>query len=293
MNLNRNGIIGTTAFHLAILIILIFFGFSFPDPPPEEEGILVNFGTDETGFGPVEPAGDPVQGGNDPVQVEDQGEDILPVTESVPATTPPTAASNPVEEAQDFEESPVKENKPTPEKIRRAEQERQRQAELERQRQAELEKQRQEEERRRQAARLQQMGESAFGNKGTGNTEGSEGITQGSGNQGSIAGDPNSDNYQQGGGLGNGISYGLGDRKVRGTLPEPLLTGCVVSSRIEIQVRIDVDSEGNIVGDPSVMNATYQDQCIYDAVLRAARSAKFSKSDNFRQRGWIKYIIEP
>jgi hypothetical protein len=30
---------------------------TFPDPPPEEEGILVNFGTDDTGFGHFEPMG--------------------------------------------------------------------------------------------------------------------------------------------------------------------------------------------------------------------------------------------
>ena len=46
MNLDRNGLIGTVIFHMIIAFLLIFFGFSYPDPPPEEEGVLVNFGTD-------------------------------------------------------------------------------------------------------------------------------------------------------------------------------------------------------------------------------------------------------
>ena len=62
MELDRRGLIWSTVFHGIILFFLIFFGFSYPDPPPEDEGILVNFGTSETGLGTVEPAGDEFQG---------------------------------------------------------------------------------------------------------------------------------------------------------------------------------------------------------------------------------------
>ncbi len=51
MNLDRNGLIGTTVIHVLVALLLIFFGFSYPDPPPEEEGIVVNFGTEATGLG--------------------------------------------------------------------------------------------------------------------------------------------------------------------------------------------------------------------------------------------------
>ena len=144
MDLNRNGIIGTTIFHALVAILLIFFGFSYPDPPPEEEGILVNFGTDFTGYGDIEPAGDDTQGGKQEAVVEKVSEEPVPeVEETIPASPPPTEQKVIEEQVQDFEESPVKENKPTPEEIRQqkieAEKERQKQLELEKQRQAEHE----------------------------------------------------------------------------------------------------------------------------------------------------------
>ena len=282
MNLNTNGIIGTTVFHLIIIFILIFFGFSYPDPPPEEEGILVNFGTDDTGLGDLEPSGgqgeeETVSEPADPIQ-----EEVM--EESIPQ--PQTEQANVQEDVQDYEESPVVENKPTPEEIR--------QQELERQRQEELRRQREEEEKKRQQAeKLKKMGETAFGNRGAGTESGSEGVEGGEGNQGTSTGTPGADNYGEGGGLGDG-NYGLGNRKARGQLPKPIVDGCVVTNRIVVRVQIDVDSEGNVVGTPRVLEATYQDDCIYEAVIKAAKRAKFSADPSqYRQRGWIRYIIEP
>ena len=44
-----------------ILALLVFVAFVPPEPPEMEEGILVNFGTDETGLGLIEPSPPPVQ----------------------------------------------------------------------------------------------------------------------------------------------------------------------------------------------------------------------------------------
>jgi hypothetical protein len=57
----RKGIIGTSILHIVILILLIVVAFAPPEPPELEEGILVNFGTDETGLGMIEPSPPPVQ----------------------------------------------------------------------------------------------------------------------------------------------------------------------------------------------------------------------------------------
>lgn len=307
MNFDRNGIIGTLIYHGIIAILLIFFGFSYPNPPPEEEGILVNFGTDFTGFGDTEPAGENEQAGDERAkEIVTQTEDVTEeVAESVPETSPPVSAPERVEEtAQNFEESPVKENKPSPEEIRQqeiaAERERQKKLEEERirkeeerKRQEELERQRIQQERDAQAAKLRNMGKNAFGNKGVGTGDDSQGIAGGEGNQGSPGGTAGVDNYGPGGGLGNGISFGLGNRRGRGSWPKPVLSNCEVTSRIVIKVQIDVDSEGNVVGSPRVIESTYQDDCIYTAVLRAAGMAKFTSADQHKQRGWIKYIIEP
>ncbi|HBZ21197.1 MAG TPA: hypothetical protein DEO60_08720, partial [Bacteroidales bacterium] len=57
----NKGIIGTSIVHIVLLILLIVVAFTPPKPPETEEGILVNFGTDETGLGMIEPSPPPVQ----------------------------------------------------------------------------------------------------------------------------------------------------------------------------------------------------------------------------------------
>jgi len=50
------GIVGTLILHLGILAMLVIVGFSAPKSSEPEKGILVNFGTDETGSGLIEPS---------------------------------------------------------------------------------------------------------------------------------------------------------------------------------------------------------------------------------------------
>jgi len=308
MKLNRRGLIATIIYHTLLILLLVFAGLTFPDPPPEEEGILVNFGIDETGLGDFEPMGDDQQAG-DPEQEITQAADepseeyVEPVEETTPAYTPPDPT--PIDQTQDVEEVKVKEKpKPTAEEI-----ERQRQQEVERQRQQEVERQRIEQERIEQekreeeariererqarAEQLNNMGRDAFGNQGVGETEGSEGITQGSGNQGDPNGSPDADRYDTGGGLGDGISFGgLGSRS--GSLPKPNMAGCDITQKIEVKVEIQVDQDGRVVA-AIVQSATYQNKCIWDMVVEAAKKSRFSadQSANYRQTGWIKYIIVP
>jgi outer membrane biosynthesis protein TonB len=311
MKLNRRGLIATIVYHALLLLLLVFAGLTFPDPPPEEEGILVNFGTDETGFGDYEPMGDDQQAGNPDMEVTQSQPPVEqvtnvpePVQERVKETTQPDP--KPVDQTQDVEETRVKEKpKPTPQEL-----ERQRQVELEKQRQAELEKQRIaqeriereqreeqeriERERQQQAERLNNLGRDAFGNQGVGNTQGSEGITQGSGNQGNPNGSPDADNYGTGSGLGNGKSFDLGSRKAIGNWPDPNVSGCDVTQKIEVKVEIQVDQQGNVIS-ANVASATYQNKCIWDMVVEAAKKSKFSvdQSASLRQTGWIRYTIVP
>jgi outer membrane biosynthesis protein TonB len=319
MKLNRRGLTGTIIYHALLVLLLVFAGLTFPEPPPEEEGILVNFGTDETGFGDYEPSGDDQQAGEPDLPMVEESMEIpeqeaAPVNE--PAETPTPPDPRPEEQTQDVEETKVKEEpQPTPEELerqrqadlerqRQAELERQRQAELERQRQAELEQERIERERREEeeriareqqqkAERLNNAGRSAFGRQGVGETASSEGVTEGSGNQGVTAGSPDADRYDTGGGLGDGISFGgLGSR--RGNLPKPNLSDCDVTQKIEITVDIQVDRDGTVVS-AIVKSGTYQDKCIWDMVVAAAKKSRFSPDQNadYRQTGWIRYIIVP
>jgi len=143
-----------------------------------------------------------------------------------------------------------------------------------------------ESERQQQAERYNNLGRDAFGRQGIGETESGEGITRGGGS-------PDSDNYSTGGGLGDGISFGgLGAR--RGSVPKPNTSGCEVTQKIEIRVDIQVDREGRVV-TATVGQATYQDQCLWETAIAAAERSRFSVDENanYRQTGWIKYIIVP
>jgi len=67
-----------------------------------------------------------------------------------------------------------------------------------------------------------------------------------------------------------------------------------VNQKIEVKVEIQVDSDGRVVA-AIVQSATYQNKCIWDMVVEAAKKSRFSadQSGNYRQSGWIKYIIVP
>ena len=47
------GIIGTISFHVILLLIFIFCGFTTPLPLPEEQGVEVNLGNSEEGMGEI------------------------------------------------------------------------------------------------------------------------------------------------------------------------------------------------------------------------------------------------
>jgi colicin import membrane protein len=308
MKVSRRGLIGTLIIHGLVLALLILGGLTFPDPPPEEDGIMVNFGTDDTGYGFVEPKGDEANQGNPEPEVTEY------IPEEVVQNSPPDPVyedTPPADNTQDVEEVVVKEDpKPTAEEIRqqqekierinkKKEEERLVRVEQERiDRVAEAERQRVEEERlkkEKQADKINKLGQNTFGRQGVGETEGSQGVKPGDGtNQGVVTGTPGATNYGDGSGLGDGASFGLGGRKVVGDLPKPNVEDCVVTSRIVVRVEIQVDRSGNVMS-ASVLKATFSDNCIWNVVIQAARETKFSSNQNaaFKQTGWIEYTIEP
>jgi outer membrane biosynthesis protein TonB len=302
MKLDRRGLTATIIYHTLLVLLLVFAGLTFPEPPPEEEGILVNFGTDDSGFGRFEPRGDQQNAGDPDLPVVRETREVAEqVVESIPehveSRIPPNQTT--VDKTQDVEETKVREKpKPTPEELerQRQEQERLERERLERQRieQERIEQERIERERQQQAERLNNLGRDAFGNQGAGQTEGSQGESGGTGNQGDINGAPDADRYGTGGGLGDGISFGLGTRRAVGNLPKPNMSGCEVTQKIEVKVEIQVDREGKVIST-IVTSATYQDNCIWTMVVEAAKQSRFSvdQNANYRQTGWIRYIIVP
>ncbi len=50
----KKALTGTVLFHLALIALFLFTGLTYLEPPPPEEGILINFGTSSQGSGAVQ-----------------------------------------------------------------------------------------------------------------------------------------------------------------------------------------------------------------------------------------------
>ena len=276
----KKGIIGTVAIHAVVLVLLIVLGFSVPPPPETEEGILVNFGTDETGFGMIEPSPPP-----------SREEASVPL----PAESPVKANDEPLL-TQDTEEAPeVKKVDPEAEKrkLEQIEAEKRRRAELEAERirkeQEEIERKRIEAEQKRQADIMNRTKDALAGSKNAGTSSTSEGVAGGKGNQGSATGSVDSKNRGEGSGLGDkGVSYDLAGRGVqRLPLPEYNYQG---EGRVVVEV--SVDRSGKVTqAVPGIRGSNTLDEYLLKAAKEAALKAQFDiKNDApFIQKGTITY----
>ncbi len=254
----RKGIAGTTLIHVVLFALLILVGFSVPPPPELEEGILVNFGTDETGFGMIEPS--------------------PPAVQEETSAPPPADASKIAKEdpllTQNTEEAPeVKKVDPEAEKRRleRGEAEKVRRAELEAERirkeQEEIERKRIEAEKQRQADITNRTKNALANSKNAGTSSTGEGVAGGQGNQGVPTGSVDSKNRGEGSGLGDkGISYSLTGRGFQ-KLPLPKYN---YQGEGKVVVEISVDRSGKVVqAIPGMKGST----TLVDYLLRVAKEA--------------------
>jgi TonB family protein len=200
------GFFGTAVIHVGVFVLMLIIGFTVPPQEPEEEGILVNFGTDDTGLGMVEPTS---------ASAIEESVPPLPAEEVTTVKEEPLLTQN-------NEEAPeVKKVDPDAEKKRleKIEADRKRREELEAERirkeQAEIERKKIEAEQRRKQEIADKTKAALAGAKNAGTTSTSEGVAGGAGNQGSPTGSVDSQNRGEGSGLGDsGISYSLEGRGV-------------------------------------------------------------------------------
>jgi TonB family protein len=274
------GLAGTIIVHVTALIILIVFGFSVPPPPETEEGILVNFGTDETGSGLVEPS-----------PAMEQEDAALPQPEET-VTTPEEDAVL----TQDFEEAPeVKKVDPEAERRKQEQLEAERikreqlEAERIRKEQEELERQRIEAEQKRQTDIMNRTKNALAGAKNAGTSSTSEGATGGPGNQGVTTGSVDSQNRGEGSGLGiEGVSYSLEGRGVQ-RLPVPKYE---IQEEGRVVVEVTVDRSGKVIqATPGIKGTTILNDQLLKAARDAAMAALFEpKADAaLVQKGTITY----
>jgi colicin import membrane protein len=276
----NKGIIGTSILHIVLLILLIVVAFTPPEPPETEEGILVNFGTDETGLGMIEPSPPPVQ----------QEASVAP-----PKTTPKVQNDEPLL-TQNNEEAPeVKKVDPEAEKKRlekiEADRKLKEQLEAERKKKIaeETERKRVEAEQKRQADIMNKTRDALANSKNAGTTSTSEGEAGGKGNQGDPRGSVDSKNRGEGSGLGTqGISYFLEGRKFQ-SLPEPQYK---YQEEGKVVVEVSVDRSGKVIqARPGMAGSTTLDDYLINVAKEAALKARFeAKSDApVVQKGTITY----
>jgi colicin import membrane protein len=276
----KKGIIGASIIHIVLLILLVVVAFSPPKPPEIEEGIIVNFGTDETGMGMIEPSPPPAQ------------EEVSPPPPDAPARV---QEDEPIL-TQNNEEAPeVKKVDPEAEKKRleklEADRKIREQLEIERKKRAEEEAERKriEAEQKRQADIINRTRDALANSKNAGTTSRSEGETGGSGNQGVPTGAVDSQNRGEGSGLGNqGISYDLAGRGFQ-SLPAPKYD---YQGEGRVVVEVSVDRSGKVTqATPGTKGSTTLDEYLLRVAREAALKARFDpKSDApVIQKGTITY----
>ncbi len=207
----RNGLLGTILVHAALFGLLILVSFSAPPPPESEEGILVNFGTDETGIGMIEPSPPPGVKNLVPTEVTPEVKSKPPQAKTQQKSKEEALLTQNTEEAPAVKkaETVVKKYDPEAEKKRleKIEEDKiikeQRDAERIRIREEEAEKKRIAAEQQREAD-IKNLTKNALANsKNAGTTSTGEGVAGGPGNQGDPRGSIDSKVRGVGGGLGD------------------------------------------------------------------------------------------
>jgi TolA protein len=158
---HKEGTILTIVFHALVILILITAGFFTPLPLPEEQGVLVDFGTSNVGQGRVDPAPRPT-----PEPRQQQAEPVQETTPPPPQPQQPEVIPEPSESSaeelmtQDYEETAAVEEakkKREEEERKREEEERKRREELEQKRLEDQQRQREEELERRRLAEIEKQ----------------------------------------------------------------------------------------------------------------------------------------
>lgn len=249
----------TIALHVLLILVLLFAGLKYMDPPIQQ-GIAINFGTSDEGMGDVQP---------------------LDKLESAPEpTTSTTAVSTPevVEEVvtQDIEEAPVIKEK------------------VDKKQPVQPVENKKKEEPKKVDPKPDQSTTDALsslinGPKSDGTAKGGEGNDNKPGDKGSPDGDPNATSYYgTGKGLDGDGNYQLGGR--RALNKERFVQDCNESGTVVVS--IEVDRTGKVVSaTPGVRGTTNTAPCLMEPARRAALATKFNPDDKAptKQVGKIVY----
>lgn len=286
-NSNRGKVI-SVAVHIGLILLALLPLLHYPDPPPGQEGILVNLGLPDVGqgddnAGPTAPAEPEVS--EDTPEVEDS----QPEPEPEVSEPEPVAPEREVVETENPEEIALK-RKREEERKKQEEADRQkreedakRKAEAEAKRKAEEEAQRKAEAEARRQAEADKLKNDIGGLFGDGGGKGNTGTA---GNQGDPNGDPNAANLE-GISTGSGrVGGGLGSR---GVLKSPTVSENSQKAGTVV-VSVCVDSNGKVTSaEYTQRGSTTGDSQLVSAAIRNAKNWQFSQGSVDKQCGTISY----
>lgn len=265
----RKGLISTLIFHGLLLLLFIFFGLTHSIPPPEE-GMVINFGTTNTGLGNVE---------SEPMQSSEQVEEVV---EQV--TPPPTATAQPVAVEQ------VLTQEAESEIAFRKEKEAKEKAEAEQKREEERKKLEEERLKAAQKARMDELFAKAKAGEGKG-SGGGEGNTKPGGNQGHVDGTPGAPHgsVPGSGNNGKGPDFELKGRKLL-NVPNPIDHTQKVG---KVVLDIEVDKYGKVLSAKPARGSTTTDSDLVNSAVIAAIGARFNVDPDGqpRQFGTMTFVF--
>lgn len=265
----------TTVISVGLILLLLFFGFTYLDPPPEN-GIAINFGTSSVGSGDVQPT-EPIKS--------------APQQNTTPPNEPQEEMSTPSEEevaTQDTEEAPVieKEKEPKKDKSQKEKKVQDPVKEVKPQKEKEPEKAPDPQPEKSTSDALNSI---LNGPEKDGKANGGKGNDNQAGDKGDPSGDPNASSYYgQGKGLDGDGNYRLGGRKPLNK--EKFLQDCNESG--VVVVKIEVNQQGKVINAVAGSRGTTNTApCLMEPAKRAALATKFNSDVNapVKQTGYIEY----
>lgn len=278
----RYGMITSVVMHTLILIIGILPFFTYPDPPPGQEGILVNLGLPDQGQGDENAA---------PAESSQERE-----AETEPEIEPEPVKEKPVEKPQKTEPTPQKEVIKTedPDAIALREQKKRTQAEQDR-------KQREEDARKKadadakkkdadEEARKKAEADKFKEGLGLGGLGKGKGNTGKPGNQGDPNGDPNAKNLE---GVSSGKGNVGGGLDARGILARgPGVTDNSQSVGNAV-IRVCIDRDGKVTSaEFTQKGSSISDGGLKNKAIADARQWKFGKGNVDTQCGTVTYRFQ-
>jgi len=278
----QRGMVISIILHVTLLALALLPLFTYPDPPPGQEGILVNLGLPDEGQG-FENAGPAVPIAEAELPPEPVVEEAPPAEEVIeeiePEPVPEPTPQKEVLETEDPEQIALKRE----EERKRREAEAAAKAERERQQKEEEDRRKAEADRKRREQEADELKDQIGGLFGSGKGKGETGKE---GNQGDKDGDPDKGKLE---GISAGagqVGGGLSDRGVlRAPRPDDRSqqTGRVV-------IEVCVDSNGNITrAEFTQRGSTTANAELVNIAVTNAKKWKFSKGEVDRQCGTITY----